>query len=83
MKELTRQPECLIYTRDHIFNCWELAHYFNWIFQCVEQVSRFALVFLRVKLFLSVEGKEREPMGSEERMSDLMQDDKASKLCPR
>lgn len=39
---------------------WELAHYFNWIFQCAEQVSRFVLALLSEELFLSAEGKERE-----------------------
>ena len=63
---------------------WELAHYFNWIFQCAEQVSRFALALLSEELFLSAEGKEKEkPVGSEEGLSEVMQDDKASGLRPR
>ena len=59
-KELTHEPEDLIYTREPRQNGWELAHYFNWIFQCAEQVSRFALALLSEELFLSAEGKERK-----------------------
>lgn len=82
MKELTHQTEYLIYTWESQQNFWELAHYFNWIFQPVEQVSRFALALLSEELFPSVEGKEREgeAVGSGERVSELMQDDKASRL---
>lgn len=83
-KELTHEPEDLIYTREPRQTGWELAHYFNWIFQCAEQVSRFALASLSEELFLSAEGKEKEkPVGSEEGLSEVMQDDKASGLRPR
>ena len=83
-KELTHEAEDLIYTREPRQNGWELAHYFNWIFQCAEQVSRFALALLSEELFLSAEGKEKEkPVGSEEGLSEVMQDDKASGLRPR
>ena len=58
MKELTRQTEYLIYTRESQQNCWELAHDFNWIFQRVEQVSRLAFALLSEELFPSAEGKE-------------------------